>query len=402
LSNKTVLYIGGFELPDKNAAAQRVVGVGKLLRKIGFSVSYLGIYHSSIPEKELEKRFNCCVWSIKYPNSLIEWILYLTSIKKIKEIIKHELEEFPVAIIAYNYPSIALFRLRRFCKNRKIALIADCTEWSNYSETFLFRKAKSIDTFIRMRIIHRLLDGIIVISSFLFEYYNTKIKNIILLPPLVDKSDSKWNIKINHVKKDYVTLIYAGSPGGKQKDRLDLIITALSKTKTSSSFQIIIVGITKDQYIYKYGIDSLPLTIKENIFFMGRLSHIETIKLITISDYSILLRDKTKANNAGFPTKFVESITCGTPVLTNLSSNISDYFINGELGFLLDDKSEVSLIKSLKEAIDQPKNKIYLMKTNCLNYKKFHYETYESSFLVFIKNIMQNTHLYKTEKHLIK
>ena len=30
----TVLYIGGFELPDKNAAAQRVVGIAKSLRDL--------------------------------------------------------------------------------------------------------------------------------------------------------------------------------------------------------------------------------------------------------------------------------------------------------------------------------------------------------------------------------
>ena len=40
---KTVLYLGGFELPDKNAAAQRVVANAKLLREMGFEVSFIGI-----------------------------------------------------------------------------------------------------------------------------------------------------------------------------------------------------------------------------------------------------------------------------------------------------------------------------------------------------------------------
>ena len=38
-----VLYLGGFELPDKNAAAQRVLSNAKLLREMGHDVTFAGI-----------------------------------------------------------------------------------------------------------------------------------------------------------------------------------------------------------------------------------------------------------------------------------------------------------------------------------------------------------------------
>ena len=41
MSSKTVLYVGGFILPDKNAAAQRVVGIAKILRDIGYNVVFM-------------------------------------------------------------------------------------------------------------------------------------------------------------------------------------------------------------------------------------------------------------------------------------------------------------------------------------------------------------------------
>ena len=41
---------------------------------------------------------------------------------------------------------------------------------------------------------------------------------------------------------------------------------------------------------------------------------------------------------AGFPTKFSEAISCGTPVITNRSSNIEDYLIN-QNGYLVDNLS---------------------------------------------------------------
>ena len=36
-----ILYVGGFQLPDKNAAAQRVVNIAKALRDLGHEVIFL-------------------------------------------------------------------------------------------------------------------------------------------------------------------------------------------------------------------------------------------------------------------------------------------------------------------------------------------------------------------------
>lgn len=37
------VYVGGFEMPDKNAAAHRVMNIGKILNNIGKSVVYIGV-----------------------------------------------------------------------------------------------------------------------------------------------------------------------------------------------------------------------------------------------------------------------------------------------------------------------------------------------------------------------
>ena len=44
---KTILYVGGFELPDKNAAAHRVVSNAKILKALGFQVVFLDINRST-------------------------------------------------------------------------------------------------------------------------------------------------------------------------------------------------------------------------------------------------------------------------------------------------------------------------------------------------------------------
>ena len=44
---KRILYIGGFELPDKNAAAHRVLAIAKALRDGGIEVIFLGVSKSN-------------------------------------------------------------------------------------------------------------------------------------------------------------------------------------------------------------------------------------------------------------------------------------------------------------------------------------------------------------------
>ena len=43
---KTIIYIGGFELPDKNAAAQRIIGNSYALKELGYEVIFLGVSKS--------------------------------------------------------------------------------------------------------------------------------------------------------------------------------------------------------------------------------------------------------------------------------------------------------------------------------------------------------------------
>jgi len=145
------------------------------------------------------------------------------------------------------------------------------------------------------------------------------------------------------------------------------------------------MGVTKQQYLISFGLDSLPRKMGGRVSFKGRLSHLETIKFIKSSDYSIFFRNNNLATKAGFPVKFVESIACGTPVITNSTSNIKDCLIDGKLGYLLDDTSESTLVESLNKVIELPKIRIEHMKKKCLNSNTFMYQNYIDDFEIFIK-----------------
>lgn len=391
--NKGIIYIGGFELPDKNAAAHRVLSNGKLLNLLGYNVSFIGAkknFNSGIPEELTLKSGKFKVWHLNYPSTVIEWLKYLTGISNILKIVTKRYPDHPEAIIAYDYPAIALLRLWKYCRKNNIRLIGDCTEWYIASGSLFFRIIKNFDTALRMRLIHKKLDGLIVISSYLFSYYKPYVKNLLLLPPLIDKEDSNFSISQN--TSNVRTLVYAGSPVyGKNgiKDRIDKLLLALSQIKKQFDIAVrfLIIGISRDEFVETFGENSIPGNIDESIEFRGKVLHNEVLQLINKADYSIFLRDKNRVTMAGFPTKFVESIRCGTPVLTNESSNITDYIINGELGFLLDVSSLQTLADSIFRAISQPQDKIIAMKKSCLASDLFDFRSYTNNFEVFLNKM---------------
>ncbi len=72
---KVILYIGGFELPDKNAAAQRCVSNAKIFRDLGYEVVMLGVDKASSQPLCESEYFGFTCWSIPYPKDTKEYIM---------------------------------------------------------------------------------------------------------------------------------------------------------------------------------------------------------------------------------------------------------------------------------------------------------------------------------------
>lgn len=369
-----VLYIGGFILPEGNAAAQRVMANAKILRELGYEVIFLGTVKRDLEKgkKILQTKrdvYGFEAYEIVYPSSYVSWFNHLFSTKEVNRLIQHIGEENIFGVIAYNYPSIPLKKLLRFCRKNEIKLLSDCTEWAVLEgRVNLKDRVKNYDTNYRMEKIHPKLDGMIAISRYLFDYYQERMQQVILLPPLVNKKDAKWKIEESIIlEENFIQLVYAGSPGNGNKDRIDRVIETLSKIKDQVNRKVIlnIIGITKAQYLEDFNKKDIPKNIKSNIRFKGRVPHSKALQYIKKAHYSIFIRDKNKITTAGFPTKFVESICCGTPVLTTKTSNIGEYLIEGEFGFFLDDSSDEKLEQTLIKALVVSKDNFRNMKEIC-------------------------------------
>ena len=85
MNQGVILYIGGFELPDKNAAAHRVLSNAKILGSLGKKVVFIGVDKSLswdsaiLATEDVVQGFE--TYSVPYPQKREHWIKYLTDIQ---------------------------------------------------------------------------------------------------------------------------------------------------------------------------------------------------------------------------------------------------------------------------------------------------------------------------------
>lgn len=365
-------------MPDGNAAAQRVLGVAKVLRECGYGVRFSGLTRAS-KEPQTGNIDGFDYVNYPYPQSPVQWLKYLTG----RDSAISEIEDYgPELVILYNHPAFAIEHIAKFCHRKYIKVLADITEWYEPQGNPMFRAIKDYDTNRRMRRSHLKLDGLICISSYLAEYYRNHRVKVIEIPPLVDTSQAKWH-QNTEAEKDEVRLVYAGSPGA-TKDRLDLILNALDEIipALGKKVRFDIIGISKEHYAAIWGDNKN----RDYVIFNGRRSHEKVIRKLLDADFQIFLRPDSLSNRAGFPTKFVETMTSGTLPITNLSSNLKDYISDEKNGFIIKSLDSDSIKATLGRALGLSRTEIDGLKQS-LNRNLFDYSQYIGKTEQFINSL---------------
>lgn len=366
MNKKRILYIGGFEMPNGNAAAHRVFAIAKALRG-EFSVSFVGLTRQNNLEGVVD---GFCYRNLEYPSNHITWVKHLSGDRELS-IIK---QIKPDIVIAYNFPALGLYRIMRYCRKTNIKIIGDITEW--YSP---HNFPKRVDTAWRMKYLNFKMNGLIVISHFLADYYRGV--STILIPPTTDTQDNKWTATPQGNRDEgIILLLYAGSPGRGDKDRLDGLVKVLPHY---SNMLLNVVGINEEQFRFLYK----DVIIPNNVVFHGRLSHEDTIQLLNNSDFSIFFRQQSRVNNAGFPTKFAESQTSGVPVISNNYSDLKDYVTEGVNGFLAEGYSIQDIDKVLNKVSALKREDIDRMHKITRSLRSFDYRNYSEELMKFVSSI---------------
>ncbi len=293
-------------------------------------------------------------------------------------------------IILYSGYSPFLIKLLPYCRNNGIPLAFDTVEWyqaSNRWKHWLNPYYWNIEYAMR-RLIPR-CNNVIAISDYISQYYGKKVENTIKLPPLIDTKNVSPNL---HANENILVLSYTGNPGRKDlfNNYLEAVFAIVENHPTyERSLVLHIAGIQKNRLMqFQAILKRNLLEIPDFIISEGRVSQERAIAITRNADFSLLQRPVNKVSQAGFPTKLVESMAVGTPVILNHTSNLSKYVHHMDQGIVCKDESLESLIESILLALQSTQAEKNKMREAARKTAEVHfdYRNHSDAFQEFIHN----------------
>ena len=356
---KKVLLVSFDVFPDVYPGALRTINLAKAFCDAGYECK-IGAAEIRLNNKYMPTGFKLSIsrndiYSVseylgykgsKYKRAIRNLILGGIRLSKWteKEISKGNVGAVIVSAKNSFLPSILRGRLRK----SSVPLIFDVVEWPEPNQYLLGTFGPwHLQGEYNFRHVFPKANGVITISSYLYEHFRELNENVIKIPPLIDIKDEKWNMDISNCEsKELTQFVFFGNIGRKDDIIMPIIaIDILSRKKEKIKLKII----GSDQYgiIKKFLSDN---RYKKNIEYIGILPHNKTIENLLCSEYSIIFRPDRRYSRAGFPTKFVESLAAGVPVISNITSDIGDYLVDKENGFVIPEYSLRALCIKLEES----------------------------------------------------
>lgn len=392
----TIIYIGNFNVSKNDAASQLVISNGKILRDIGYKVIFVGnnpCLKSNIDILETKTQLNGFdIYSVPFNKSLKSiWSLY-NQIKKILQLNKHDIK----SVVLYGSPvtpAFLAYKISMWTKVNEVLFIGNNADVSAMSHGTVMERILKVSNYSILRyILKKRTHGTIAVSNYIQKYYTLPGKKSVIIPPLVELENPP---PLEETSSEIIKIVYAGTPfpiDGRKvavssyKDRLDVVIEMLSEVyKNKKNFHLNIYGLSKEQYTKVIKSQEKLLDKNKNmITFHGYTSHSQIKKNISKADFTINLRDSNQMTNAGFSTKFVESVSCGTPAITTNTSDLRDYLVEGENGFFIDITNKENGIKKLNEILSLSKLEIRKMKNISYNSGAFDYKKYINKMQDFL------------------
>lgn len=387
------LYIGAFRFPKGDAAAARVLNNAKILMTLGHDVRVLSFGGEKNDNWQEYEGIPYLVTSDMDTHSWKErFDRYTRPYPKCREIVRQLVEDFDV-LICYNLSFSFSKWLIPFCKINGKKLAVDVTEWYSAQEMpggRWFPIYWMSEYYMKHTL--KTIPNRILISSYLANYYSSSGNNL-LLPPLVDIRDTKWtpisfNYPENVVSHQGIKVLYSGTPDN--KDLLGRLIQAtLLVLDESKKIQIIVAGVNEKQGLGFFEKESDYYENKDHFVFLGRIPQDEVPAFYQIADFSAIIRERSRKNMAGFPTKMAESMATGRPVIASVFSDMTRFAEDGKNGILLNGCSVEAIADGLNRILALSSEQINSMKLSAkrCGETRFDYRNYIDSVNDFINKV---------------
>jgi glycosyltransferase involved in cell wall biosynthesis len=400
MSIPTIIYIGGFALPDRNAAAQRVRNNARVLRSLGYRVVLLGTSRTHTYERTLHPsdtgEADIEGWEIGYPKSRSQWFDMIQADWPLR-LLAERGDVHPdniAAVICYNHPAIAQIKIARLARSWGASIISDCTEW------YAARRwnspsniVKNLDVPLRMHWVNRRMDGIITTSPYMTDFYRPTGLPIIEIPTLMEKPIG--DLPLNEAVAVPMPLfaVASGFTEGTRAedvhDRIDWVIDLLDGAAAQGyNFVLRIVGVDRERYLSVFP-NHGPILEKlgERIIFMGRVPRKEVLSHLQASAFAFVLRHESRVTLAGFPSKYSEAVTYGTPVIINDLPSVRAYHVEDRTGFSLNPIDRARSIAKACQILSLDQIQISDMKQYCRECRAFIPSSFEEKMRKFLASM---------------
>lgn len=273
--------------------------------------------------------------------------------------IMHKKGNLQSVIIGTDVSLMHMIPIVIWCRIHSVKCIFDVTEWYSKEQ---FSNWRTAIPYWEREFINRVVIGrksrVIAISSYLYNYFHGKGYKVTRIP-IVDTLNTYNQPQESEKSSDLLRIIYAGSH--LKMDNIPLIVEALSilSEEVRAKMQFVVYGLRKDQIENSIPKDVMN-RVQDSLLIMGRRPNNEIVEAYSQADFSIVLRDPTlRVNKAGFPSKVVESMRLGVPVICNYSSDLIDYLTHNENSIIVDHLNAVELSTCLQNLVHmQPYDKI--------------------------------------------
>jgi len=386
-NKKKIIIFSRNNFPEGDAGAVRDFVFAKIYKELNYEVFciclgtlqrngvYEGIpyYSIKVPKRNLYSRFKS---EFGYKHRMLSVLRFIESRKG--PINCFHIVDIPINAIQY---------LKRYSKKHNIKLIHDSVEW--YSKSNFKYGCFSYPYIIKNILNKYIIDKnfkVIAISKYLENYFLCKEIQVIRIPVILDINSISFDISYDNER--VINMIYAGSPA--KKDYITQIIMGLSKLSNKELEKVVfhLVGITKEELIDNFSVDKEILKyLDKTLRIYGRIKRAEVLKILTKMDFSILLRPIAERYAlAGFPTKFVESLATGTPVICNITSDLGDYLVDMKNSIIIEGSDANSVQEGILKIIELDKNSIKMMKNGARESfeKNFCYVNFKNDIYDFL------------------
>jgi glycosyltransferase involved in cell wall biosynthesis len=257
-----------------------------------------------------------------------------------------------------NIENIPFVLFARFFGFRVVADIVEDFYLVSDNPTPLSRlKAKSVE--LTARQINWFTDGLVVISQYLQQKFNTLCRNkqpICLLPVSVDTR------KVKPVKSGFtnpISILYAGSFG--EKDGVENLIAAFNEVAgTNNNVELLMTGKGMPERLAKIREIAASSPFSERIHHLGFLSDSDYYHTISNADILCVVRVQSAFADRGFPFKLGEFLATGRPVIASAVGDVGHYLTDGKDAILVEPGSVISITTALQRLIDNPDNALQI------------------------------------------